>query len=436
MQIWDFNEAGFFERLETFIAERTQSADVSTTVAGILAAVRERGDAAVCELTERFDGAQMQPGKLRVRAEAIARARREVAESDLAAMRAAVAQVQTFHQRTLPENWTMENGHGGRVGERFYPLRRVGIYIPGGGVPLVSTVVMTTVLAKMAGVPEVVVTTPPRPDGLPAPAILAALDLCGVDEVYAVGGAQAVGALAYGTESLRPVDKVFGPGNAFVNEAKRQVFGTVGVDLLPGPSEVCIIADVSARPEWVAADLLAQAEHGSGKELVYLVAPSRDFVAEGGAAARSQRAQPSHAEAIAKVLDKGALAIVTDSLEGAAEGANAIAPEHLELQIAEAQLPAMQERITTAGAMLLGHHTPTVLGDFVAGPSHTLPTGRAGRFHSGLQAIDFMRRTSTVHYTAAASAQAAPTVRAFANMESLDAHGQSLEIRLAPPSER
>jgi histidinol dehydrogenase len=248
--------------------------------------------------------------------------------------------------------------------------------------------------------------------------------------VYAVGGAQAVAAMALGTRTIAPVDKIFGPGNTFVTEAKRQVFGLVGVDLLPGPSEVMIVADRTADPQWVAADLCAQAEHGSGKEKLYLVTESEAFAKQCLAAARAQSATLSHGEKIRKALDAKVCAILVPKIEDAAEAANLVAPEHLELMVAPAKLKALSARITTAGAILLGHHTPTVLGDFTAGPSHTLPTGGTGRFFSGLRVADFLRRTSLVEYSPASLKKAAGVVDAFARMENLDAHGRSLKVRL------
>ena len=304
--------------------------------------------------------------------------------------------------------------HGATVGERHHAIRRCGLYIPGGQVPLVSTVLMTALPAKVAGVPELCACTPPGPDGKINPDILAALYLCGVTEVYAVGGAQAVAAMALGTRTIAPVDKIFGPGNTFVTEAKRQVFGLVGVDLLPGPSEVMIIADRTARPEWVAADLCAQAEHGSGKEKLYLVTETEAFAKKCLAAARTQSATLTHGEKIRKALDAKVCVILVPKIEDAAEAANLVAPEHLELMVAKGKLKKLSAQITTAGAILIGNHTPTVLGDFTAGPSHTLPTGGTGRFFSGLRVADFLRRTSLVQYDPASLKKAAGVVDAFA----------------------
>jgi histidinol dehydrogenase len=282
----------------------------------------------------------------------------------------------------------------------------------------------------VAGVPEVCACTPPGPDGRINPDILAALHLCGIREVYAVGGAQAVAALAFGTRTVRAVDKVFGPGNAFVTEAKRQLFGAVGVDLLPGPSEVMVIADAAARADWVAADLCAQAEHGSGKEKLYLVAESRAYADRVLREARRQSESLRHGAKVVRALEKSLCVILVRRAADAAEAANLVAPEHLQLMVRPAAERRLAKEITTAGAMLLGPLSPTVLGDFTAGPSHTLPTGGTGRFFSGLRVTDFLRRTSLVRYDRASLRRAAAVVEAFSGMESLDAHGRSLKVRL------
>jgi histidinol dehydrogenase len=261
--------------------------------------------------------------------------------------------------------------------------------------------------------------------------MLAALAMVGIEEVYKVGGVQAIGALAYGTKTIAPVDKIFGPGNAYGMEAKRQVLGTVGIDLLPGPSEVMLIADGGANPRHLAADLLAQAEHGSGKEILYYATTSKAQVAKVERAIEAQLPALRHGKKCAAIIKDRCLAILCRNLPQTAEVANYIAPEHLELQVADKALPALNQAITTAGAILQGYYTPTVLGDFTAGPSHTLPTGRAGRFFSGLQATDFLRRSSTVRYDARSLAKAAPVVETFARLEELDAHGNSLKLRLS-----
>ena len=427
-----FSEPHFFEKLERFIIE--ESADLKAvldTVATVLAAVRKRGDDAILAYTRQWDKVSLKATDLRVAASRLETAVAALPQEDREAIEAAIQYVRDFHQQTLPQSWKNQNAHGAMVGEHFYPIQRVGLYIPGGNAPLVSTVVMIAVLAQLAGVPEIAVCTPPQSDGEIHEGLLAALGLCRIKEVYRVGGIQAIGALAYGTPSVPAVTKIFGPGNAFVTEAKRQVFGTVGIDLLPGPSEIMVLADQTAHAAFVAADLLSQAEHGSGKEKLFLVTTEPGLVKVVDAHIKTQLAYLRHAAAIENVLRKGYLKIVTDDLDQAIAVANFIAPEHLELHVTESELEDLSDRITTAGAMLMGAASPTVLGDFVAGPSHTLPTGRTGRFTSGLQVRDFMRRTSLVRYQAQNLAAAAPIVETFSRLEGLDAHDHSLKIRLS-----
>ena len=431
MQKIKFSESLKFQNaLRSFCEQAIVSGDVSDVVTGVLADVRLRGDSAVLQYTEKFDRARLTAQDMRVSPEAIKASVKTLSAADRRAIRESIALVKDFHKKTLPKDWKAKNAQGGIVGERFYPIQRVGLYIPGGNVPLVSTVVMTAVLAKLVKCPQIAVCTPPDADGNIAAGMLAALSMIGIEEVYKVGGVQAVGAMAYGTKTIPAVDKIFGPGNAFVMEAKRQVLGTVGIDLLPGPSEVMIIADSGANPRHVAADLLAQAEHGSGKEIIYLATTSQVLLAKIEKALGQLLPALRHADKCAKVLKDRCLAVTCKNLAQAAEVANYIAPEHLELQVADKSIESLSRQITTAGAILQGYMTPTVLGDFTAGPSHTLPTGRAGRFFSGLQATDFMRRSSTVRYDAKSLGKASVVVETFARLEQLDAHGKSLTIRL------
>jgi histidinol dehydrogenase len=288
---------------------------------------------------------------------------------------------------------------------------------------------MTITLAKLAGVPSIAVFTPANKDGKVSQQMLAGLSLCGVDEVYRVGGAQAVAAMAFGTRSIAPVNKIMGPGNAYVAEAQRQVFGQVGIDLLPGPSEALAIADSTAKPAWIAADLMAQAEHGSGKERIYFVYTNERQAERVEKEMQRQLPALKHHAAIVRVLKSRTCFIKVPSLKAAVDVANFVAPEHLELHVDPAAIKGLVKEIRTAGAILCGHETPTVLGDFTAGPSHTLPTARTGRFFSGLKITDFMRRSSVVQYAAASLAKAQDVVRVFAELEDLDAHGQSMEIR-------
>jgi histidinol dehydrogenase len=419
----------FAEDLAAFCRSAIVPKEISDSVAAILADVHARGDEAVSYYAAKFDGAKLRAREFRVNANDLAAAAKSLPAAQMRALIAARDNILAYNKNGLPEGWTAKNKHGAIVGEKFDPIRRVGLYVPGGEAPLVSTVLMTVTLAKIAGCSEIVVFTPSNANGKVAPAVLAALHLLQVQEVYRVGGVQAIGAMAYGTTTIMPVDKVFGPGNAYVCEAKRQVFGVVGVDSLPGPSEVMIIADETANPTYVASDLLAQAEHGSGREKIYLVATSNKIISEVSTELRTQLQLIMRSEKTQRVLNEGFLAVEVSSAAQAVAVANFVAPEHLQLMVAETVAKKMTTAITTAGAIMIGNHTPTALGDFTAGPSHVLPTGRAGRFFSGLRVADFMRRTSIVQYDRASVKKAEPIVSAFAAMEKLDAHGRSVRIR-------
>ncbi len=418
------------DEIEKFAISTNVDESIAATVSEILQEVKTRGDQAIVERTLLYDGANLNKFDLRIPASQIKEANTSISLECKAAMKEAIENVTFFHQQNLPRNWQGRNSHGAIIGENYYPINRVGLYVPGGNVPLVSTVIMSATLAKVAGVSQIAVMTPPNPDGTVSPELLGALAILEVDEVYKVGGAQAIGALAYGTESVKAVDKIFGPGNAFVNEAKKQVFSTVGIDLLPGPSEVMVIADETANPAYIAAALLAQAEHGSGKEKIYLIFTKKDqfdFVVE---EIKQQTKSLSHQDSILHILEKGFLAILTENLEEIVKVANFIAPEHLELQVKNEDLRYLQENINTAGALLLGHFSATALGDFVAGPSHVLPTGRSARFSSGLRMEDFFRRTSIIRYDQDALINASESALLFSEMEKLDGHGNSISIRL------
>ncbi len=424
-----FEDPRFFKKLEAFASDSKEDAKVASIVSAILADVRSRGNKAIIELTEKFDGFKSTAGKLRIDPATLKAAEKALQPRQRKAIREAIRCVREFHKKGLPANWNGTNPHGALVGERWYPIERVGIYIPAGNVPLVSTAVMTTTLAKLAGVSSIAVFTPANRDGEISPQMLAGLSLCGISEVYRIGGAQAIAAMAYGTRTIAPVNKVMGPGNAFVAEAQRQVFGRVGVDLLPGPSEALAIADNSADPRYLAADLLAQAEHGSGKERVYYVYTS-DKQAD---AVNSQMLDMlpglNHEQAVRKIYKSRMCFIRVPDLAAAAAVANFVAPEHLELHVGKSSVRKLLKQIKTAGAILCGHETPTVLGDFTAGPSHTLPTSRTGRFFSGLKITDFMRRSSIVEYDRKGLELAREVVSVFSELEDLDAHGKSMEIR-------
>lgn len=394
----------------------------------ILERVRTEGDAALQALTLQFDKADLEPHRMELTtADQMAAALAAGPE-----LREAVQQAHTniaaFAKRSRRRNWEMVNRHGALVGEKFDPFQRVGVYIPGGTAPLVSTALMTLTLAQVAGCPEIIVCTPPGPDGTVNPALIHAATRAGATRIFRVGGAQAIAAMAYGTDTVPSVQKIFGPGNAYVVAAKRLLFGVVAVDLLPGPSEVCVLADETARADDVAADLLAQAEHGSGHERVWVVSNAIGLLEGVEQAVRDQLPTLARREFIEKVLHQNAWLIQVPDLHAGVELVNRLAPEHCEIMTRQPR--RWSEGIRTAGALFLGRYSPTVLGDYVAGPSHTLPTGGAGRSFAGLTVDQFQRRTSLVEYSSASLRKALGAVQVFAQLEGLDAHGRSAEIRL------
>ena len=422
-----YRSRGFQQRLATFCETATVPQHIVDTVSKILADIRGKGDKGITATMRRIDGLRLKPSQFRISESELIGSVRKLEKWKLKAIKESIATVSDFHRHALPQSWTAKNKHGATIGERFYPLDRVGLYIP---TDLASTAIMTGALAKLANVPEMVAFTPCGKDGSVNPAVLASLKLCGIKEAYRIGGVPAIGTMAYGTETIQSVSKVFGPGNAFTVEAKRQVFGTIGVDLLPGPSEVLVIADDSANPRFVAADLLAQAEHGSGREKIFLVSLSKEVATRIRAEIKIQIKELTRAKLIRTVLREGFLSVVVDTYEEAAEVANFVAPEHMELEVQSDKLVYLTKAIKTAGAIMQGGWSATALGDFVAGPSHELPTGRSGKYSSGLQVIDFFRRSSLIRYSESALIKAAPAAEAFAKMEGLDGHGRSVSIRL------
>src|SRR5437879_1663557 len=393
----------------------------------ILRDVYMRGDMALLELTERFDGARVSPYQLAVtKAELLAASLR--ADKPLrAAVEITRRNVESFSRKSLRKNWSAKNTQGAKVGEKFDPFRRVGIYIPGGTAPLVSTALMTVTLARVAGCPEIVVCTPCARDGAINPALLYAARAAGETGIYRVGGAKAIGAMAYGTKTIRRVQKIFGPGNAYVVAAKRLVVGQVAIDLLPGPSELLVLADDTGNPKFIAADLLAQAEHGSGHERVWLVTSSSKLIKAVEKEIAKQLSGLSRAEFIRRALESNGWLIEVKTLDEGVVLANQIAPEHCE--VITRKPFKVSGRIKTAGAIFLGPWSPTVLGDYVAGPSHVLPTGGAGASFAGLTVDQFQRRTSVVEYNRTSLKKALPATRKFDDVEGLDAQGKSAQMR-------
>ena len=393
----------------------------------ILDAVAVRGDVAVLEFTERFDGAKLSADQLAVTKEELLAASLKADESLRAAVTEAESNIANFAKKSRRNSWSAKNSHGATVGEKFDPFQRVGVYIPGGTAPLVSTALMTITLAKVAGCKEIVVCTPCGKDGTINPALLFAARAAGATEIYRVGGAQAIAALAYGTQTIRRVQKVFGPGNAYVSMAKRLLVGRVAIDLLAGPSDVLILADDTANPKFAAADMLAQAEHGSGHERVWLVTTSAKVLKGVEKEIAKQLPKLARRQFIQRVLDRNVWLIQVKTLGDGVALTNQIAPEHCEVITRDAR--KLSSGIVTAGAIFLGNYSPTVLGDYVAGPSHVLPTDGAGASFAGLTVDQFQRRTSVVEYSRAALKKALPAVKKFAEIEGLDAHGQSAAVR-------
>lgn len=414
------NAPGFAASLNSLKRSAEAHPQVRKTVQDVLEAIRNEGDSALIEFTERFGGPRLTAKDLRVNGKP------KVDAETKEAIATAHANVLAFARKSVRENWTMKNAQGGLVGERFDPFRRVGIYVPGGTAPLVSTAVMTVTLAAAAGVPEIVVTTPSDAEGKVNEALHYALQYCGATEIYRVGGAQAIGVLAHGTETIKPVQKIFGPGNAYVVEAKRQVFGHVAIDLLPGPSEILVLADASANPAWIAADLLAQAEHGKGSAILFVTNSSK-LLKDVEKKLQQQLETLTRQEHLAGVLENGCTLIQVKSLNDGIEIANDFAPEHIAI-IAKDE-DKIAARIHTAGAIFLGGYSPVAAGDFLAGPSHTLPTGGAGKAFPGLTVDMFQRRTSLVNLDAKSLKKSLQTIAKFSEIEGLDAHGRSAAIR-------
>lgn len=428
--IWSHEKERLAARLQA-IRERNAALDddLVSEVAAIIRDVRKRGDAALIDYTARFDGVQLQSSELRVPEDTLHRSALRVDSFVLESLREAIQNVRAFHEHQGEESWeikTVEGSEGVRLGQRIDPIARAGLYVPGGTAAYPSSVVMNVVPAQIAGVRRIVVTTPPRTLS-ENPAVAAALVELNVTEVYAVGGAQAIAALAYGTETVPRVDKITGPGNKYVAAAKKLVFGTVGIDSIAGPSEVVIIADDSARADFVAADLLAQAEHAEDASAVLLTI-SEDLARDTAAEIKRQAALLPRRAIIAQSLASYGSIVLVSSLEEACAMANELAPEHLELMTNDDDAVAAQ--IREAGAIFFGPNTPEAVGDYFAGPNHVLPTGGAARFSSALGVYDFVKRTSLLRYSGEAMTRSAKKIAALAAVEGLDAHARSALIRL------
>ena len=410
---------------EELFIRGAQSADVSETVSAILADVRNNGDQALFAYAEKFDHAKL--NNLQVTQDEIDEAVASVDPAFLAVLRKAAAHIRAFHEKQKRSGYLINDENGVIIGQKVIPVDRAGLYVPGGTAAYPSTVLMDAIPAKIAGCGEVVITTPPNREGKIAAPILAAASVAGVDRIFKVGGAQAIAALAYGTESVPKVDKIVGPGNAFVAEAKRQVYGTVSIDMIAGPSEVLIVADGKSNASHVAADLLAQAEHDRMATAV-LVTDSRELALRVQAELERQLPLLEREEIARASIDKNGKIIVTDDLAAAIDAANEIAPEHLELCLDEPF--DYLDRIRHAGSVFLGRNCPEPIGDYFAGPNHTLPTSGTARFSSPLSVDDFVKKTQYIYYSEGALRKAAPDVALFARQEGLTAHARSAMIRL------
>jgi histidinol dehydrogenase len=417
----------FAERFQGFLAaKRELSEDVGTAAQAIIAEVIRHGDAALVSLSRRYDRVDLESLGLRVSPDEMERATLACDTDSLAALGFAKARIEAYHRRQVPANDRFVDALGAELGSRWTAIEAVGVYVPGGTAAYPSSVLMNTIPAKVAGVPRIVMTVP-APDGRLNPLVLAAAKLAGVDEVYRIGGAQAIAALAYGTATIKPVAKIVGPGNAYVAAAKRLVFGTVGIDMIAGPSEVLIVADSTGQPDWIAADLMAQAEHDPAAQAILITDDAALADAVEGAVEVALKSLPRESVAVAAWREFGAI-ILVDRLEEATALVDAIAPEHLE--IASREPERIADGVRNAGAIFLGPHTPEAIGDYVAGSNHVLPTARSARFSSGLGVTDFMKRCSILKLAPDALAALGPAAIALARAEGLEAHARSVAIRL------
>jgi len=421
------NDADFEVGFATFLTtKREDSPDVDAVVADIIADVRARGDAAVIELTAKFDRQELTPQTLAFTPEEIEAECAKVSDEDRAALELAAERIRAYHERQVPEDASWQDDTGATLGWRWGPVSAAGLYVPGGLASYPSSVLMNAIPAKVAGVERLAIAVP-TPDGICNPLVLLAARIAGVDKIYRIGGAQAIAALAYGTETIVPVDKITGPGNAFVAAAKRRVFGKVGIDMIAGPSEILVIADRNNEPDWIAVDLLSQAEHDESAQSI-LITDDANF-GQAVTAAVEKRLETLERREIAgkSWRDFGAVIVVQDMAE-AVVLSDRIAPEHLELCVVDADTMATQ--VKHAGAIFIGAWTPEAIGDYVGGPNHVLPTARSARFSSGLSVMDFVKRTTLSKMTPQALAAIGPAAERLAISESLEAHGLSVRARL------
>ncbi len=432
MKVCKFSDPDYQDVVDALVNRSNMDLFVQDeTVRKILNDVKEQGDAAVLKLTHQFDRHTLPLEKIKVSAEEIAAAYKEVKPEELAALKEAAKRIRLFHERQKQDSWSYEE-EGVMLGQMVRPLAVAGIYVPGGKASYPSSVLMNAIPAKVAGVERVVMCSP-FPDAETRPHVLVAADLAGVTEIYKVGGAQAVAAMAFGTDTIPRVDKIVGPGNIFVALAKRLVFGIVDIDMIAGPSEILIIADSSANPAYVAADLLSQAEHD--EDAVPILVTPDAALAENVRQELEKQVKALSKQAIAEVsLNNNCYLLITPSLEEAVEMANEIAPEHLELAVENP--PEWVKKVNNAGAIFMGHYTPEAMGDYLAGPNHVLPTSGTARFSSPLGVYDFIKRTSLISYTKGALQSCGKTVTMLAEMEDLGGHANSVKLRLEGPDKK
>ncbi len=415
-------------KVSAFLKRPAFDDQAEKTAKEVLADIRRRGDTAVRDCAARFDGATLSTAGMRVTPDHMKQAVQAVDVDFKAAAHMAYERIVRFAEAGMKHDWEMKTVNGGRLGEFFVPYDRVGVYVPGGAAPLASTALMTATLAQVAGVPEIVACTPCGRDGTVNPYVLYALLLAGATEIYRVGGIHAIGMMAYGTKGVRRVQKIVGPGGAYVTAAKRQVYGAVALDLVAGPSEIAVLADTSSDPAHVAMDLLSQVEHGTGLEKALFITPSAELIVAVKKALETHTAVLARADAIRRVAARGGIMLVqVDDLTAGVDLCNRFAPEHLELMVRNPR--RWMKKIRCAGAVFLGRWTPESAGDFAAGPSHVLPTGGAAAMFSGLTVDDFRRRSSSIAFTREDLRDVLPVIDAFGRVEGLDAHARSARIR-------
>ena len=432
MKIISYKDSAFDQQIRPLFERSAYPEEIEKNVRKILKDVRKNGNKALCHYALEFDKVELNPDTLRVSEKEIKKAEKLVSDQNKTAINAAIDNIAKFAKKQIPKPWSFTPRPGVIVGERFEPIDRVGVYIPGGTAPLVSTVIHTAGIAKTAGVKEIVAVTPPGVNGRILPELLYAMKKAGVTEIYRLGGVYAIGALAYGTENITKVEKIVGPGNAYVTAAKKIVYGEVAIDMIAGPSEIMIIADEKVNPKNIAADLLSQAEHGSGLEQAVLLSTSMQIIKQVEKCLIKQMSSLSRIEAVKKVMENGIFLIEVEDMDSAAEIATKYAPEHLEIICK--QPGSIAKKVKAAGAIFLGEWTPECVGDFVAGPSHVLPTGGSAKFFSGLTAEHFFRRMSIINYQKKALVREDKFIEAFGTMEGLQAHRKSSEFRVSNDS--